>query len=287
MTKDEQRRKAGLFRVLHESPPLLILPNAWDVVSARIYELEGFKAIGTTSAGIAATLGYPDGQRVTLEQMTDVVRRIANRVDVPVSADIEAGYATSIDGVVNATKTVLAAGAVGINLQDSTEEPSDPLFDVGTQVEKIKAIRDMAASEEIPLVVNARTDVYIVSKEAPGQRLDHAIERANAYREAGADCIFVPDFGDLDGKAIATLVKEIHAPLNIIAGERTPPLPELEQMGVARVSFGPRPMRAALALIRRIAREWKTTGTYTRMLTDSLSYAEVNQMLEGHPGPTG
>ncbi len=287
MTGDEQRQKADCFRALHDVPPLLVLPNVWDVVSARIYELEGFKAIGTTSAGIAATLGYPDGERVTLEQMTEVIGRIANRVEVPVSADIEAGYSTSVDGVVNAARTVLAVGAVGINLQDSTGNPPEPLFDVVVQVEKIAAIRAMACSENIPLFINARTDVYIVSKEALERRLRHTIERANTYREAGADCIFVPDFGDLGRRAIATLVEEIDAPLNIIAGERTPSLAELEEIGVARVSFGPRPMRAALALIRKIAREWKTTGTYTSMLADFLSYAEVNQMLEGHPGSTG
>jgi 2-methylisocitrate lyase-like PEP mutase family enzyme len=228
-------------------------------------------------------LGYPDGERVTLEQMTEVIGRIASRVEIPVSADIEAGYATSIDGVVNAARTVLAAGAVGINLQDSTGRLSEPLFDQPAQMEKITAIRAMACSENIPLFINARTDVCIVSKEPLGQRLRRAIERANAYRAAGADCIFVPDFGDLDREAIATLVKEIDAPLNIIVGERTPSLPELEGIGVARVSFGPRPMRAALALIRRIAREWKATGTYTQMFGDTLSYAEVNQMLEGHP----
>lgn len=281
MTKDEQRRKAELFRALHACPPILVLPNVWDVVSARIYELEGFRAIATTSAGIAATLGYPDGQRMSLAETVEVVRRITRLITVPISADLEAGYETSAEGVARSAQTVMQAGAVGINLEDGTGDASAPLYDVACQVEKIRAVRAMAVSEGIPLVVNARTDVCLVFDDKRADRLHLTIQRANAYHTAGADCIFVPDFGNLDREAIATLVAEIDAPVNIIAGDRTPPLHELEELGVARVSFGPRPMRAALALLRRIAREWKETGTYTAMLGDALSYAEVNQMFEG------
>lgn len=279
MIEDEQRRKAEAFRALHNVPPILVLPNAWDAVSARIYELEGFKAIGTTSAGISATLGYPDGQYMILDEAAAAVRRIAECVDVPVSADIEAGYATTVDGVAGSAKTVLGAGAIGVNLEDSTGDPSDPLYEASLQVEKIVAIREMAASCGIHLVINARTDVYLVSEEGPTGRLSHAVKRANAYRKAGADCIFVPDTGDLDKPTIARLVDEIDAPLNVIAGANTPPIPELERIGVARVSFGPRPMRAALALIRNIAREWRSTGTYAGMLGESFSYGEVNEMF--------
>ncbi|UCG33979.1 MAG: isocitrate lyase/phosphoenolpyruvate mutase family protein [Phycisphaerales bacterium] len=280
MTRDEQERKAKTFLALHCAPPILVLPNAWDVVSAKIFQLEGFKAVGTTSAGIAATLGYPDGQRMSLRENADVVRRIAERIDLPASADLEAGYATSVDGVAEAAKIMLDAGAVGINLEDSTGDPATPLFETALQVEKIRAIREVASARGVPLVINARTDVCLISKQDAAARLRQVAERAGAYRQAGADCIFVPDVGDFDKPTIAALVREIDAPVNIIAGAHTPSIPELQEIGVARVSVGPRPMRATLGLLRRIARELLGPGTYTSMTAEALTYGEVNQMFE-------
>ncbi len=280
MSHDTQRQKAEDFLARHKAPPLLVLPNAWDVCSARIFELAGAAAIGTTSAGVSATLGYPDGERMSLEQNLSVVRHIVAGVDVPVSADIEAGYASSPDGVAASARVTWQAGAVGMNVEDGTGEAARPLYDESLQVEKIRAIRELASSEDIPLVINARIDVYLVPDEDPSARFRHAVRRANAYRQAGADCIFLPDFGDLDREMIARLVDEIEAPVNVIAGVNTPPIAELEEIGVARVSVGPRPMRAALALLRRIARELLDQGTYRTMLQDTLSYAEVNQMFD-------
>ncbi|MHC4695934.1 MAG: isocitrate lyase/PEP mutase family protein [Planctomycetota bacterium] len=280
MTKDEQRRTAEEFLKLHNAPPILVLPNAWDVVSARLFELEGFKAIGTTSAGISATLGYPDGEQISLEETIDVVRRIVEHVNVPVSADLEAGYAISPDGVARSAEAALNVGAVGVNLEDSTGDPARPLYDESLQVEKIAAVRQMARAYGVHLVINARTDVYLLSVDEPETRLRHTVQRANAYRQAGADCIFVPDFDALDRETIRRLADEIDAPLNIIAGGHTPPLAELEEIGVSRVSFGPRPMRAALALIRKIAKELLNTGTYTTMTADTMSYSDINRMFE-------
>ncbi len=273
---DGQKRKADDFLALHHAPTIFILPNAWDVASAKVFEPEGFKAIGTTSAGIAATLGYADGQHMSLAENMEVVRRIVNNTGLPVSADIEAGYATSIEGVVKAARAVLDVGAVGLNLEDGTGNTAAPLFDKVLQQEKINAVREMAVANGIHLVINARTDVYLVDDPST-HRLRHAIDRGNAYKEAGADCIFVPDVGGLDKKAIATLVKEIDAPVNIVAGATTPPIPELQDIGVSRVSVGPRPMRAVLGLLRKIAKELMTTGTYKRMSESSITYAEVNQ----------
>jgi 2-methylisocitrate lyase-like PEP mutase family enzyme len=280
MTTQDQRWKADEFLALHHAPQLLILPNAWDVVSARLYELEGFKAIATTSAGISSTLGYPDGQRISLEEAIAAIRRIGEHVSVPVSADLEAGYAAAPEGVARSAEAALNAGVVGINLEDGTGDSTAPLFDEAPQTEKIRAVREMASAAGIHLVINARTDVYLVADGTPAEQLRGAIRRGNAYRLAGADCVFVPDMGTLDKKKIAHLVKEIDAPINVVVGERTPALPELEEIGVARVTFGPRPMRATLALIRRMAREWIETGTYTAMTADTLSYAEVNAMFE-------
>jgi 2-methylisocitrate lyase-like PEP mutase family enzyme len=281
MITRDQRRRAEEFLALHHAPELLILPNAWDVVSARLYELEGFKAVATTSAGISSTLGYPDGQRIDLQEMIEAIRLIAEHVSVPVSADLEAGYATAPEGVAGSVEAALNVGVVGINLEDGTGNSTDPLFDQTLQAEKIHAAREMASSAGIHLVINARTDVYLVANGTPAEQVRHAIRRGNAYRLAGADCVFVPDMGTLDEETIARLVKEIDAPINVVAGDRMPSLPELEEIGVARVTFGPRPMRATLALIRKMAREWIEIGTYSTMTADTLSYAEVNAMFEG------
>jgi len=280
MTRDEQRAKAERFLALHHAPPLLVLANAWDVVSARLFQLHGFRAIGTTSAGIAATLGYPDGQRMGLEENLAVVRRIAQRIDLPVSADIEAGYSHTVEGVVRAAREVMRAGAVGLNLEDATGRPSEPLFDVSSQAEKIAAVRATARSEGIPLVINARTDVLLHPRGETADLIPEVIARANAYVQAGADCAFVPDGAGLDRRAIGLLVKEIAAPVNLIAGPGVPPLRELEELGVARVSFGPRMMRATLAQLGKMAREVLDRGTFSSFTGEALSYADVNGMLE-------
>lgn len=141
---ERQKQKAVDFLALHQAPAILFLPNAWDVASTKIFELEGFKAIGTTSAGIAATLGYADSQNMSLAENMDVVQRIVDNTTLPVSADIEYGYASSIEGVVNAAYAVLKVGTVGLNLEDSTGDPKNPLFDIALQKDKIKAIREMA-----------------------------------------------------------------------------------------------------------------------------------------------
>ena len=278
----KQRYMADQFLKLHTEPGLFVLPNAWDVTSAKIFELEGFKAVGTTSAGISSTLGYPDGERMSLEENMEVVRRIVNHVKLPVSVDIESGYSSTTEGIVMSAKAVWEAGAVGLNLEDSTGRLDNPLYPVSVMKERIGAIRDMLSVEGICLVLNIRTDVYLVSGEHHRNRFRQTVDRANAYLEAGADCIFVPDMGDLDRNTIADLVREIDAPLNIIAGVNTPPIHELEEIGVSRVSLGPRPMRAVLARLREIAREISSKGTYSTMTDASLSYQEVNDWFGGH-----
>jgi len=270
------RQKADALLALHLAPAILVLPNAWDAASSKVFELEGFRAIGTTSAGIAASLGYADGEQMTLAENMQVVQRVAASTTLPVSADVEGGYSIALEGVVATAIAVLAAGAVGLNLEDSTGDPAAPLLECARQADRLRAIRALDAETGISLVINARTDVYLVGDD-PARSLRNAIVRGNAYREAGADCIFVPDLGNLDRQAIAILVKEIDAPLNLFVRATTPSIPELQQLGVARVSVGPGPMNAALGLLRRIARELLTTGTYGLMTEAPVTYVEVNQ----------
>ena len=275
--------RAERFRALHQAPPILLLPNAWDVVSAMLYEKEGFPAVATTSAGVASAFGYPDGQKMALEEQLAVIRRIAASCSVPVSADIEAGYADDPDGVARTVAMTIEAGAVGVNLEDGKPgcggaEGGD-LFDLNEQVERIAAAREAADRSGVPLLINARTDVFLHADDSE-KRIGAAVARGNAYRQAGADCIFVPDLGDLDEQTLSILVREIEAPLNVIAGTSTPPVARLEKLGVARVSFGPRPMRAVLSLLREIAREWTERGTFEKMASSTLSYEELNRWFE-------
>ncbi len=272
-----QREKAERFRSLHHGPHILVLPNAWDAASAKMFERAGFSAIATTSAGIASSYGYPDGEQMSRDEMLNVVRRIANAVALPVTADMEAGFGNTPEKVAETARLVLETGAIGLNLEDGTSDKSHPLIDISLQVEKIKAVRQTADVLGVPLVINARTDVYERLDKNDKTLLSQAIQRGNAYREAGADCIFVIDMDDK--KIIADLVREIAAPINILARHGSPTIAELEKLGVARVSFGSIPMRATMSLVGRIAEELKQNGTYN-FAHDILSYTEVNSYFE-------
>lgn len=262
-----QREKAILFRDLHQGPRILVLPNAWDVATARIFEIAGFPAIGTTSAGVAASLGYPDGGIISRDQMLEVVARVVAAVDVPVTADVEAGYG---DPVATA-KAVVATGAIGMNLEDVL--PDNTLADLDTQTAILREI----TGANLPLVVNARTDVYLAGVGDSATRFERTVERLNAYRDAGADCLFAP--GIRDPETIAALAREVRGPLNILAVAGSPVTGDLERMGVARVSVGSGPSRAALGLVRRIAMELREHGTYAVMTGDQVPYDELNQIL--------
>jgi 2-methylisocitrate lyase-like PEP mutase family enzyme len=276
-----RKAKAELFRKLHDRSRLLVLPNAWDVASARIFEDAGFPAIATTSAGIAYALGYADKERITRSEMAGAVRRIAEAVRVPVTADVEAGYGRRASDVAETVQAILEAGAAGMNLEDATHEEKRPLFDLDAQVERIQAARKAADGAGIPIVINARTDVFITAAGPEEQRMEEAIRRANAYRDAGADCLFVP--GVSDAARIRALAKGIRGPLNILAGPGVPPAPELHALGVARLSVGSGAMRAAMGLTRRIAEELRAAGTYLALTEGAIPYAEMNQLLSRRP----
>jgi 2-methylisocitrate lyase-like PEP mutase family enzyme len=262
---------------LHEAPSILVLPNVWDVVSARMVERAGFPAVATSSAAVANSLGYPDGQRIAREEMLTVVRRIASKVSVPVSADLESGYGTSLDEIAGTALGLVEAGAVGLNFEDSTGDPARPLFEVAEQVEKIKCLRETGDKLRVNIVINARTDVYLEAVGDPASRFEHTVTRLNAYREAGADCLFAPCVDDAE--TIGKLVKAVQGPLNILARPQTAPLAELERLGVARVSLGSWPMRAVMTAFDRLVRDLRERGTF-ESLEAGIPYAEMNKLVE-------
>jgi len=274
-----QQDKANRLRQLHQGPVILVLPNAWDVASARVFEDAGFPALATTSAGVAWARGYADGENISREEMADVVARVARAVAVPVTADMEAGYGPGPEAVAETVRAVIAAGAVGFNLEDWLHGTRGGLRDIEVQVECVRVARQTAASAGVPIVINARTDVYLEQVGRPEERFDHAVRRANAYREAGADCMFVP--GVRDAATIEALVRAICGPVNILAGPDTPSVPELQRMGVRRVSMGSGPMRATLTCLRGLNEELRERGTYASFTGRTLSHAQVNQLLSG------
>jgi len=276
MNLDEQKAKAVSFRSMHRGTKILVLPNAWDVASARVFEDAGFGAIATTSAGVAFSLGYPDGQKITREEMLARVARIAKAVKVPVTADVEAGYGNRPEDAERTAREVIEAGAVGMNLEDATGDPSHPLTDVSLQVERVRAVKSAALKTGVLLVLNARTDVYLAEVGAPETRYDEVVRRLMAYRDAGADCVFVP--GLRDTETIGRLVKDVKCPLNILVGPGSPTVPDLEKLGVARLSVGSSAMRATLGLLRRIAEELRGSGTYSTF-EGGIAYSDVNKML--------
>jgi 2-methylisocitrate lyase-like PEP mutase family enzyme len=274
---NSQKEKALEFRKLHESGDILVLANAWDVPSARIFERTGFPAIGTTSAGIALSLGYPDGQKISRDEMLQVVARITRSVSIPVTADVEAGYGESTADIAETTKRVISAGAIGLNIEDSTKRPENPLYDVHLQAQKIMTIRKVAGSLDVPLVINARTDALLHGNDDTVSKLKEAIHRGKEYRKAGADCFF--PVGAINAKTISEVVTQVGGPVNILATNSVPPIPELKRLGVRRVSVGSGPARATMGLVRRIAEELREKGTYESLLNGAPTLAEANKLV--------
>jgi len=276
MNRDEQRARATALRELHRGPKLLVLPNAWDCVSARLFEQAGFPAIATTSGGIAATLGHPDGQRIPPREMLLIVGRIAQSVSVPVTADLEAGYGATPAAVAETLRQAMDAGVVGANLEDG-RGTNQPLVEISRQTEVIKAIREVAVAAGIPLVLNARVDVFLHGVGEDADRFAQAVERARAYRAAGADCIF--PIGLRDRETIARFVRTVDCPVNIMAGHGAPALAELESIGVRRVTFGSGMMRATLPFVQRMAADLRASGKLDLLEQTEFTHARVNGLF--------
>lgn len=276
-----QAEKAEKFRKLHHGPRMLLLPNAWDVASARILEECGHPAIATTSAGIAYSLGYPDGQRISRGEMLEVVGRIARAVRIPATADLEAGYGTTSKEMAETVKAAIEAGVIGMNLEDVTGDDESSQAAIPLQVERIKVARETAASMGVPFVLNARTDIYLMPIGPESTRFERTVERLRAYRNAGADCVFAPGLYDLN--TIAKLVKAVEAPLNILATPACPPVAEMEKIGVARVSAGSGIMRAAMGVVQRIGKEMLEARSLEAMFAGATPFIELKRMMTRQP----
>lgn len=272
-----QTEKAKKLLELHHGPRILVLPNAWDVASARIFEDAGFPAIATSSAAVANSLGYPDGQRISRDEMLEVVARIVRAVSVPVTADMEAGYGKTPEDLAKTAVAIVESGAVGCNIEDCPAEGSRELFPVALQQQKLRAMLEAAEKRGLHLVINARTDIFLEGIGEPSTRAERTIERLNAYRDAGAESLFAPGVKDPD--IIAKIARGVRGPLNILATAGTPPAHELEKLGVARISVGSGPMRACMGLAQRIAKQIREQGVFDLMTQGAMPYTEANRLL--------
>jgi len=281
VNKSEQQRLAEDFRKLHRAPPILLVPNCWDPMSARIFEAAGFPAGATTSGGLAWALGYPDGEKAPWPEVVAATRRIVEAVRVPVSADIEEVYGDTPAAVGRNVAEIIRAGAVGVNLEDGTPRPDQPVRPIEEAAARIRAARAAAETESVPIVINARVDLYLKQVGDEASRFADTVRRAEAYLAAGADCIFPFALADLE--VIRKLTTAVKAPINIVARAGTPPLRQLEAAGVARVSVASGPALSVISLIKRIATELRGKGEFDILHTD-LKRIDAQQLFAKKEG---
>jgi 2-methylisocitrate lyase-like PEP mutase family enzyme len=275
---DTARGHAEALHRLHHGPQPLVLVNAWDAASARVLEQAGAPVVATTSAGMAWSLGYPDGEQVPRDEFIAACARICRVVRVPVSVDIERGFGGSTDEVCEFVRTLLGLGVAGLNIEDGTSPGTRRLLPPGPACERIAALRALAAQAGVRLFINARTDVYLAAHDDPAGRLPQALERARMFISAGADGIFVPGLDRPD--EAARLAGAIDRPLNLYAGyPGVPPVAELAAAGVRRISLGCGPLQSALGLLGRMAAETFTQGRYDAMTGGMAGAGELNRLF--------
>ncbi len=260
---------ARAFHALHQNG-LLILPNAWDAGSARIIEHAGAKAIATSSAAVAWSHGYPDGEAISQEVLLSTVRAIARVVNIPVSADIEAGYAPDAKAAGDFAARIVYAGAVGVNVEDGTGSPD-------LLAAKIERIKEAAAKAGIDLWVNARVDVYLRRLKEGAAAYDETVARARRYREAGAGSIFVP--AAAEEALIGRLVRDVVIPLNILAWPGVPPTDKLKQLGVRRLSAGSGIAKVLINKMHAMTQAFLADGRSEPFNEGSLNNPEINRLM--------
>ena len=272
-----QAAKAQQLLSLHNNGKLLILPNVWNPIGARMLQAKGYSAVATASAAIAESLGYGDGEQLKLDTMLDMVARIVRSVDLPVTADFEAGYSDSIEGLQENISRLLDTGAVGLNFEDSFDD-SAHLRPIPEQVERIKAVREAANRKGIHLVINARADSFFAEGfSSDEERLEDVITRLTAYTAAGADSVYPVGRGDKE--TLTILRKRLSAPINVLATAKTASLKQLQELGINRVSFGPYIFRSLLAKMSAMQDEIMHMGGYDIVMNGIWTGGDVKKYL--------
>jgi 2-methylisocitrate lyase-like PEP mutase family enzyme len=278
MNSAEQAHQAELFRDKHRGKRLLLLPNAWDAMSARVFVAAGFDAIATTSGGVAWSLGYADGERAPWDEVVAATARIVRAARVPVAVDIEAGYGDTPDAVGRSVAEIIAAGAVGVNLEDGTPRGPVPIRSPADAADRIRAAREVAKAAAVPIVINGRTDLYLWNIGNEASRFDETVERGRAYLAAGADCVYPIRLHD--PATIGRLVKALGAPININVRAGLPSVADLEALGVARASTASHLALMAMSMTRQIAEELRATGRFDK-LVPAMGQADAQRLFTG------
>lgn len=279
MSDTSQHKRAKQFQALHGDSGCFIMPNAWDAGSAAILSAAGFKAIATTSAGIAFSLAKPDYvNALSREENMAAINAICSATDVPVSADTENGYGETVNDVMTTVSLTIATGAVGGSIEDYTGVPERGLFDIEQAAERVSAARAAGDASGLPFTLTARAECFLFDHPDP---LNESIRRLNRYREAGADCLYAP--GPVDAETIATLVKEVDGPINVVAGLSPASLSAsaLANLGVRRISTGGALARAALAVVRNAGQEMMQHGTFS-FAGKAIADSELSEMFAGN-----
>jgi 2-methylisocitrate lyase-like PEP mutase family enzyme len=269
----EHRRKAEQLLALHRGP-LLLLPNAWDALSAKIFEEAGFRALATTSAGVAWALGFADGENVSWHEMLGVVERIVDAVRLPVTADIEGGFSSTTPDLIYRIEELIGVGACGINLEDGLDHGAR-LRSVDDACERIDAVRRAATKLGLPLVINARTDLHLRAGNDPTV-LEETVARCRAYLAAGADCVYPIGLSDLT--LIERLVSQVPAPINIIGRRGAPSIAELQAIGVARVSTAVTPALFMAGALEEAMKKLIQSGSFEHFAS-TFDYARLQKLF--------
>jgi 2-methylisocitrate lyase-like PEP mutase family enzyme len=267
--------KSRKLRELVQAPEILVMPGAYDVLSAILFEQMGFKAIQGTSGGIAAALGYPDGEMMSRDLFIEVSGNFAAAVTVPFNADGERGYGDEV-GITDTVRALVARGVAGMNLEDGAAKGSGGLVEMSQQVRKIKAVMETKRELGSEFFLNARVDAFHVVTDDPKKALDEAIRRGNAYAEAGGDCIFYLSLHSAE--TIGRVIKEVKAPVSILAGPQSPSVGELQELGLARVSYGSGFLKAAVGAAKKLALELQQKGTVAA-LKEAMQTPEIAALL--------
>ena len=274
----KQQEKAKQFYNLHHSGKLLILPNIWDCLGANLLESLHYPAIATASASVAFTNGYDDGQRISFDSVLALLKKIVSSVSIPVSADIESGFAGNDLQLEENTKQLLATGIVGINIED-TDKKTNSILPVETQCEKIKLIKKVSQAVGVPLFVNARADVYLRGKDfdTPESKFEEALKRGRAYKAAGADCFY--PIAMTRQEDIKRMVKQLQMPVNVITIPGIPELNVLNEIGVARVSLGPSFLKIAIKAMKNLALKLQNLEGLSDITENEITSAYVKDLV--------
>ncbi|HXS41957.1 MAG TPA: isocitrate lyase/phosphoenolpyruvate mutase family protein [Stellaceae bacterium] len=273
MDRAQQAEMAKAFRARHRAASVLLLPNVWDALSARLFAAAGFEALATTSGGVAWALGYPDGEVAPWDEVLAATARIVRVARVPVTADIESGYGATPAELGAHVAAVIEAGVVGINLEDGLHGAIRPVEEA---VSRLRAAREAAHRSGVPIVINARCDVYHLPEGAEDWRFAETVGRCKAYAEAGADCVY--PFGLRDPATIARLVKAVDLPVNITGRPGMPDAAAFERMGVARITIASAPTLATMAAIQKIATEFHARRGFDH-LASPIRHPDAQQLF--------